>query len=146
MFYTGLDLQPDPDDEKKPKPAFEAIPEVLKLLARRMMMTDKDDPEKQLNNESKTDWPKKPNDVESFVYKATIVFLGVIALCVIIGQVAITVAGNSAAASSSTPQNATTTCCPSSGSTNTLPDGIIAMGSAALGALAGILAPSPGKS
>jgi uncharacterized integral membrane protein len=59
---------------------------------------------------------------EKLVFGATIIFLGLIALFVIIAVAEITYAGKTA------------------------PDGLIALGSAAVGAMAGLLAPSPGSS
>ena len=73
---------------------------------------------------------KIPGDVEGFVYKGTIIFLGLAILIVLIGEILIVGLSNPAAGAAA----------------KTLPDGVIAIASASVGALAGILAPSPVKS
>jgi hypothetical protein len=67
---------------------------------------------------------KIPGAVAGFVYKGTIIFLGLAILIVLVGEVLIVGLGSGVTA-------------------KTLPDGVIAIASASVGALAGILAPSP---
>jgi hypothetical protein len=64
---------------------------------------------------------KIPGEIERWVYRAIVVFLGVATLLTLLGAIVLAAIGK----------------------TNLIPDGIVAIGSAAVGALAGVLSPSP---
>lgn len=79
------------------------------------------DPKKvrEVLSEAQTEARERTGVPDTFPYRATVLFLGSALIAVILAQVWITVTGKET------------------------PDGLIAIGSAAIGALAGLLAPSP---
>lgn len=67
---------------------------------------------------------KNPLSFDVWIYRAVVIILGIAVLCTVIGGIALTFAGHG------DPKM-------------TIPEAIVAIGSAAVGALAGILAPAP---
>ncbi|HXZ94827.1 MAG TPA: hypothetical protein VEG28_02820 [Dehalococcoidia bacterium] len=64
---------------------------------------------------------KIPSEIETWVYRAIVVFLGIATLFALLGAIVLAAIGKN----------------------NIIPSGIVAIGSAAVGALAGVLSPSP---
>lgn len=62
-----------------------------------------------------------PLQSDKWIYRLVVIFLGVVVMSTVLGGIIIVMTGQ----------------------TKPLPDGIVAIGSAAIGALAGLLAPSP---
>ncbi len=75
--------------------------------------------------EVKRDLPL-PLQTDRWIYRAVVTILGFIAVSTVVGGIALELMSTTAAA-------------------KTLPQGIVSIGSAAIGALAGLLAPSPGN-
>jgi len=67
---------------------------------------------------------KNPLSFDVWIYRAVVVILGAAVLCTVVGGIALTFAGHGDPKMS-------------------IPEAIVAIGSAAVGALAGLLAPSP---
>ena len=95
--------------------------EVIRSLETMSLRADIGSEEKAAISEAVTVLKQKPTDYDLWIYRWVVVVLGLIALITVIGGLMISVLIANAS----------------------LPDAIVALGSAAVGALAGLLAPSP---
>ncbi|MCW4463869.1 hypothetical protein OK349_19355 [Sphingomonas sp. BT-65] len=78
---------------------------------------------KTIVNEAELEARRRTNVPDTFVYQATVILLGISVLSVIVAQMWLALEKTQA----------------------DIPDGLIAIGSAAIGALAGLLAPTPAR-